>query len=129
MVVGAGLLARFATESGRITDAVVKPKLFEPTKALRLSVFRVGGLETSGIREIGIRVVEEHPVAQRLYGWGEVAASEVYDAGLQLENDDIPPLHSNIIGWPEEVSKRKRLQLQLASRARAVKLDAAVEVK
>ena len=34
-----GLLARFALESGRLTASAVKPKLFEPNRELKLSVF------------------------------------------------------------------------------------------
>lgn len=45
-------LARFATQSGRLTDEVVKPKLFEPNRKLELSVFRVEGLGYTEIQEI-----------------------------------------------------------------------------
>ena len=57
----AGTLARFATQSGRLTDEVVKPKLFEPNRALELSVFRVDGLGRIEIQEIGIDVVTAIP--------------------------------------------------------------------
>ena len=125
----AGPLVRFALESGRFTDSIVKPKLFEPNRRLELSVFRVVGLQSSKIQEIGTQVVERHTTAKRLYGWGKFASSIVADLGLELDNDDTPPRHSNITGWPEEASKRKLLQQKLASQARAVRLARPIEVK
>jgi hypothetical protein len=106
----AGTLARFATESGRLTDSVVKPKLFEPNRALELSVFRVHGLEFVQICGIGVSVVKEHPNARRLHGWGEIGESEVQGVNLRVVYDDVPPRHANIVGWPTEASQRKSIQ-------------------
>ena len=100
-------LARFATESGRLTASAVKPKLFEPNKALELSVFLVHGLEFVEIRDIGVSVVKEHPQARRLHGWGEIEESEVQSVNLRVVYDEVPPRHANIVGWPKEASRRK----------------------
>lgn len=118
----AGLLARFAVESGRLTDSIVKPKLFEPNKALELSVFRVGGLVRGQIRDLGDEVVKKHPTARKLHGWGEFPESAVQEAGLRVEHDDDPPRHANIVGWPREPSERKQRQQILASRSYPVRL-------
>lgn len=118
----AGLLARFALESGRLTDSIVKPKLFEPNRALELSVFRVDGLVRDQIRDLGDEVVEKHPSARKLHGWGEFPESAVQKAGLRVERDDDPPRHANIVGWPREPSERKQRQQILASHSYPVRL-------
>lgn len=97
-----GLLARFAVEGGRFAGSVVKPKLFQPNRALKLSVFRIDGLLCAEIRDIGLDVVQRHPDAHRLHGWGESSESTVSDKGLQVEHDDVPPRHANIVGWPSD---------------------------
>lgn len=125
----AGTLARFATEGGRLTDSVVKPKLFEPNKALELSVFRVHGLEYTEICDIGVSVVKEHPNARRLHGWGEIEESSVQSANLRVAYDDVPPRHANIVGWPNEASQRKSIQQILASNARPIRFDQPIRVE
>ena len=125
----AGTLARFATQSGRLTDEVVKPKLFEPNRALELSVFRVDGLGLTEIQEIGTDVVTAIPSARRLHGWGEISESAVLDAGLRVDYDDDPPRHANVLDWPDEASERKLIQLILASHARAIRLNPPVQVE
>ena len=122
-------LARFATESGSLTDSVVKPELFEPNRAFELSVFRVHGLEFVEIRDIGVSVVKEHPQARRLHGWGEIEESEVQGVNLRVVCDDEPPRHANIVGWPKEASRRKSIQQLLASKARPIRLDQPIPVE
>ena len=121
-------LARFATESGRISGSAVKPKLFEPNRQLLLSVFRISNLKHKEIKDVGVEVVRQHRTARRLYGWAEFSESSVNEIGLQLENDDVPPRHSNIKGWPEDPEERKLLRMELANRSNPVKLDFPVEV-
>ena len=118
-----GLLARFALESGRLTASAVKPKLFEPNRELKLSVFHVDGLVDAGIRHIGNDVVTRHSTAKRLYGWGEFDEAAVCEAGLRIDRDDNPPRHANIVDWPEEPSERKQRQQLLASRACPVRVQ------
>ena len=130
MTVGAsGSLARYATEKGRFgSDGGVKPKLFEPNRNLELSVFRIDGLDRARIREIGVAVAERHPSARRLHGWGEIAASDVANAGLRTAHDDTPPRHANVVGWPEDAAERKLKTQILARAARAVRLDPPIDV-
>ena len=121
-------LARFATQSGRLTDEVVKPKLFEPNRKLELSVFRVEGLGYTEIQEIGLDVVKKIPNAQRLHGWGEISESAVRDTGLRVNYDDEPPRHANVLGWPDKAPERKQIQLILASHASAIRLNPPIQV-
>lgn len=125
---GAGTLARFATQSGHLASSVVKPKLFEPNRELKLSVFHVEGLISREISIIGESVVKAHPQARRLYGWGEVGESEVLTAGLKIDYDDFPPRHANIIDWPQDKAQRLQIQQILASSATAHRLNSPAQV-
>lgn len=95
-----GALARFAVRSGQITATLVKPKLLEPNRQLELSVFRVDGLGQEAIQEIGVDVVRRRPDANRLYGWAELDEAAVQLVSLTVDDDNTPPRHANIIGWP-----------------------------
>lgn len=122
------VLARFGTESGRLTDSVVKPKLFEPTRDLKLSVFRVEGLGRKSVIALGKTVVKSHPQAQRLYGWGEISESGILNARLHIDYDDVPLRHATIIGWPQDPAQRKHAQQLLASCATPKRLRSPIEV-
>ena len=124
----AGTLARFAFESGRLTHSIVKPKLFEPNRALDLSVFVVGGLHASDIGKLGIGTAFRHATARRLYGWGELNESDVRDVGLRIVRDDSPPRHANIVGWPGDRSVRKLIMIEMARRSEPVRLAQPVEI-
>lgn len=126
---GARTLARFATQSGRLTNEVVKSKLFEPNRALELSVFQIDDLDRTEIQEIGIDVVTAIPNAQRLHGWGEISETAAIDAGLRVDYDDNPPRHANVLDWPDEASERKLIQQILASHARAIRLNPPIQVE
>ena len=123
-----GTLARFATESGRLTDFVVKPKLFEPNRKLKLSVFRVSRLRSAEIVCIGKKVVREHQTAERLHGWGELNESAVTDAGLEIDYDEDPLRHANIIAWPQNSGERKSMQQILASKSTPVRFSPPIQV-
>ena len=125
----AGSLARFAVEGNRLTDSIVKPKLFEPNRALQLSVFRIGGLPCKEICDLGVKVAEQHPTSRRLHGWGEFSESAVNDAGLRVEHDEVPPRHANIVDWPVDVSERKQRQQLLARCSCPVRLPSPIQAK
>lgn len=63
-------LARFVTESSKITGSSVNSDLFKPNRDLVLSFSRIDDLKHSEIRNIGIDVVKRHGTARRLHGWG-----------------------------------------------------------
>lgn len=124
----ASLLARFATQKGRIIGQAAKPRLFKPDKELELSVFRIAGLPNEDIQEIGVEAVRKHRTAHTLYGWAEVSAQDVHDTGLDIEHDDSPPGHSTITGWPRDPDRLRQLQVDLALKARPVCLSKPIEV-
>ena len=123
-----GTFARFATENGRFKNHVVKPKLFEPNRRLELSVFQVSGFSCNRIEDLGVGVVKDHPKSTRLYGWGEVNENVVLETGLQIDYDNIPPRHANIIDWPQDSAERKLIQISLASQSTAIRLSTPIQV-
>ncbi len=128
MEIPATPLTRFAVEGGKLNNSVVKPKLFEPNRQGNLSVFRTGGLQQNEVKEIGLQVVEDNPNASRLHGWATIERDDVESTGLSVVDDDDPPRHSNVVGWPEERERVLELKQALASKAEPHLLDVPVEV-
>lgn len=120
MEMPASPLARFAVEGGRLKASAVKPKMFEPNRQLELSVFRTGSLLQEEIQEIGLQVVRANPNASHLHGWAEIGRGDVESTGLRIIDDDDPPRHSNVVGWPglEDRDKMLELKQSLASMAK-----------
>ena len=128
-------LARFATEGKCFKkDAndpekdIVKPKLFRPTKKLELSVFRIADETETDLIEEGKKVVRSKPLAHSLYGWADISTKQVLTTGLGVDDDDNPPGHSTITGWPAEEEKWLGYQQQLAEVAVAVRLPQPIPV-
>ena len=48
----------------------------------------------------------------------EIDAQAVFDVGLNIEPDDEPPGHANIIGWWEDIDKVRMVAFRLAAKAR-----------
>ena len=115
------LFARFALESGRVTQNLAKPKLFEPNKDGELSTFDVVGLSCKDKCRLGIPVAKAQN--KKLYGWAVVSCEQIREVGLQIDRDNNPPRHVNIHGWPKAREDRKSMQQELARLANAVKLS------
>lgn len=99
----------------------VKPQAFMPPLDLRLSVFRIDGLQLEEIWKIGQReVIDASPQPRELYGIADVKALKVQENDLEVEPDNIPPRHANIIGWPEEKAQRMLIAQELAAGAKLV---------
>lgn len=93
----------------------VKYSVFIPPSNRRLSVFRVVGLSENEVWEIGNAVGTERELT--LLARADFKVSSVTKIGLEIDVDDIPPRHANIVGWPEEDSAIKLKALELAERA------------
>ena len=124
-------LARFATQSNhlRSTMAHPSPRLFEPNKALKLSVSRIDNKTHDEIVEEGKRVVRERRNTTCLHGWGTLTSAHVRESGLIVDDDDDPPGHSNVVGWPKDDSAVWKYQQRLARLAAQVKLPARIPVE
>jgi hypothetical protein len=92
-----------------------------PPPDLRLSVFRIRGLEEQEVWTMGRQHVLEPAVGRQpnatLYGRAAVLVSAVFETGLQVDPDDTPPRHASITGWPEDKAEQKSTALELAGSA------------
>jgi len=111
-------LSRYILQSNQIrtSDKTVKYTAFMPAPNGKTSVFRTAGLQQEGIWKIGEDVAV--PRQKKLYGRADLTASRVFDAGLHIEADDVPPRHANLTAWPDESSKQMAIALELTASAR-----------
>ncbi len=117
---------RFADERGKVTTNGAKPKLFEPNKENKLSVFDVAGRPDKKVCELGIEQVAK-PKNRKLYGWAKITSTDIEQAGWEIIRDDNPPGHANVI-WPEAHEDRKARSQKLAQLAQGVvKINPPVE--
>lgn len=99
----------------------VKPRAFMPARDLRLSIFRIDGLTLEELWEIGQReVINAMPIKKQLYGVADIKAREIQEVELEVECDNRPPRHANIIGWPTEKDKQKIIALELAAESNLI---------
>ncbi len=112
------LLARFLTSRSYFSAATgnVKSSGFMPPTDLRLSVFRITGLSSSDVWQIG-RTHVARPPDRNVHARADFHTRSVSEVGLRLELDNIPPTHASVTGWPTEKSARKLCALELARRS------------
>ncbi len=86
-----------------------------------LSVFRIDGLTLEEVWEIGKRgVIDLMVQPKELHGLADIKVSQVKEVNLEVDPDDNPPRHANLIGWPEEKHRQKLVAAELAARAKLV---------
>ena len=115
-------LARFLTSSTHYSSAMqsVKPAAFLPPPKRDLSVFRVHGLTTDQICQIGEQAVISRMTGRTLHGFASIVTQAFEDVRLCIDPDDTPPRHASVTGWPADKAERKMIAIQLAARARLV---------
>jgi hypothetical protein len=97
---------------------VVKPQAFMPPPDLRLSVFRIDNLLEPEIWKIGFKkVIGNMNQPRNLHGRADIQALNILQINLQINPDNTPPRHANIVGWPELKEERKSIAQELAAKA------------
>lgn len=84
---------------------------------LETSVFRIAGLEDQEIWDIGEREVAVARSNKHLHGRADILSANVLEKGLNVNPDKPPSRHANIMGWPEEESRRISIAQKLAADA------------
>ena len=114
------VIARYITSQrwySRQKD-IVKPQAFMPPPNLKLSVFRIGNLSEPEIWKIGIKkVINKMNKPTNLHGRADIQALNILGNNLQIEPDNTPPRHANIIGWPELKEEQKSMAQELAAKS------------
>jgi hypothetical protein len=97
---------------------IVKSSAFMPPVDLHLSVFRTKGLDEKAIWDIAENeIIKKATSPCTLYGRADILSMKVKSTGLEIDPDNIPPRHANIIGWPSEKDKQKLFAIELAREA------------
>lgn len=102
--------SQFARTKGR-----VRPALLSPNPHVKLSVSRIDGLDSIEVKELADTVARKRGKEGSL-GYGELEAGSARDTGLDIEPDEPPLHHANIVGWPcdSDPDEQRRRQLQVA---------------
>jgi hypothetical protein len=113
-------LARYITSKSwysRVKNRV-KPRAFMPPIDRKLSVFRTDNLSEPEIWKIGLKnVIEKIVRPTNLHGRADIQALSIIESNLQIEPDNTPPRHANIVGWPELKEEQKSIAQELAAKA------------
>ena len=112
-------LARFLTSSSHFSPGRVRQAAFLPPADLKLSVFRTSEMEEADIWTLGHNHVER-PSGRHLHGRAQLTPAAVRGCGLEVDPDDQPRRHANLVGWPPEKAERKQIALQLAAAAKVI---------
>ncbi len=83
-----------------------------PPPDRRLSVFIISGLNEKQIWSIGEALRDSN-----LKGRADIIADSVYKAELDIEVDNNPERHAEIVNWPEEKSAIMLKAIELAQNA------------
>ncbi|WP_420263729.1 hypothetical protein [Candidatus Magnetominusculus dajiuhuensis] len=105
----------FSKNDFRSSDEHVRYSAFMPPSNKLLSVFRIFDLADPEVWELGdkVGILRERTLLAR----ADIKVSNVNDSGLDVDANDDPPRHANIVGWPEEKSEIKLKAIELADRA------------
>ncbi len=117
-------LARFLTSSSQFNTTMVKPSAFLPPGDGKTSISRHGAEPRTALW-----LLAEHAVGIRtLHGAAIVKARHVRTVPLEVEPDEPPPRHANIVGWhSSEIdpdlarAERKEQALRIAQHAQLLR--------
>jgi hypothetical protein len=107
-------LSRYIFSRSQFTPGRVKPRAFEPPPDLKLSVFRIDGLDEKKIWEIGLHDARG-PSNRTLHARGDVTVAIVKGVSLHARREEPPPRHAVINGWPASKDHRMSLAQRLAA--------------
>ena len=118
------VLARFLLKKNHFkrTENRPTPEAFMPPPDLKLSVYKITNIPQDEIWMLGRTVLEQHP-QPRLYGRADVRVGAVHDQKLKAIQDDNPPRHVNVIGWPSYADGKDLMKSLAQQLARSAKLD------
>ncbi len=94
-------LIRFFRDRSTFNATRVLPRAFQPAMSKKrfrfeVSVFRERGEEVDYWRNRNKEILPN----QSQYGFAKIRASTIRNLKVEIEADDTPVAHANIIGWP-----------------------------
>lgn len=112
-------LTRFIVSTSQFSrmSERVKPNVFMPPPDYRLSVFVVSGLAEATIWDLGVTHVTG-PRSKALPARADIDVGVVRNERLNLDVDNVPLRHANVIDWPAEKSQQLIIATVLAEASR-----------
>ncbi len=107
--------SQFAGESKRVKSSAFTPLENPSTGIFQTSVFQTKGLTENEVWSLGEQHVLKNRPDGRIHGRADVTVQEVLGAELDLDPDNDPPRHANIVGWPSTKAERKPACVLVAS--------------
>ncbi|MEX1014877.1 MAG: hypothetical protein WDZ80_07005 [Candidatus Paceibacterota bacterium] len=119
-------LARYLTSSSQFSEEKkrVKPTALMPLKNKRsgefeTSLFNIESLSSKEVINLARKnIIINLPAGRSIYGTGDTDANSIHALGLIAAISEPPKKHLNIIGWPDEKSKRKQIAMELAGKCK-----------
>ena len=111
------MLTRFAYSSSYYAagNRVRHTAFMPPKDDLKTSVFRLGAVDHAGTLQ---HALEHCRPGQMPKGYAQVLSADVQAVqGLDLEDEEPPPCHVNIVGWPADIEEQKSLAIVIAANA------------
>jgi hypothetical protein len=111
-------LARFVCHSSQLyaDGSAAKPGAYLPRDG-RTSVFRIVGLEAEAVRALGTTHLRNPaPIAHAVS-----TAGTILDLGLELDPNNSPERHADIVGWPMRKEEQRLFAVKLAQGAKLVR--------
>jgi hypothetical protein len=103
-----------STDASRIKAKAFLPLFNEKTSNFETSVFRVSGLSKKIIRDELSLTARSDKIPK---GAGHIRVRHVLDAKLELDPNNIPERHANIVKWPTDKEDQKELAQELVNEA------------
>ena len=103
------VLSRYATHSNHFNTFGITPRAFLPDKHLRLSVF----CTTDQVLEEIIDIAKAN-VQGKVYGHGSCTVSFIEGLGLNIDYNNEPERHADIINWPLTKDEQKNFAQKLS---------------
>ncbi|MCD6177557.1 MAG: hypothetical protein J7K29_06945 [Candidatus Cloacimonetes bacterium] len=97
----------------------VKSAAFMPNRNQKLSVFCIDELVEEEIWEIGYNNISI-PTSKEIYARANIEAEDILTTILEIDNNNTPLRHADIIGWPSEKEDQKGIALELSRKSALV---------
>jgi len=97
----------------------VKSAAFMPNRNQKLSVFCIDELVEEEIWEIGYNNISI-PTSKEIYARANIEAEDILTTILEIDNNNTPLRHVDIIGWPSEKEDQKGIALELSRKSALV---------
>ncbi|MCF7957173.1 MAG: hypothetical protein K9M57_01855 [Phycisphaerae bacterium] len=92
----------------------MKPGAFMPDSNKELSVFHTEKFKKTEAKIW--QLADDHiPTDSKIGYRADITVEDIEEADLNIDFDNEPPLHANIVGWPEGKDKQKEYAMSLAS--------------